>query len=136
MGQYLTRRPEEEAEGLIIVVDVGKGRRKREDQLVDIRKRKGEESLLKRHGQCLQNQQQYVAALYPSVVDKTTAMIPSKGEQVLTELEILGDVGRPPSGSSALALAVETPSIGQDTHLVQHQQHGKFVEDTTKTLSM
>ncbi|GAA0169113.1 hypothetical protein LIER_23665 [Lithospermum erythrorhizon] len=40
------------------------------------------ESLLKRRGQGLQNQQQYIAALHPPTVDKTTAMIPTKRERI------------------------------------------------------
>ncbi|GAA0153606.1 hypothetical protein LIER_11806 [Lithospermum erythrorhizon] len=59
-----------------VVVDANEGRPKREDQMVDIRKRKREETFLKKRRKGLQNQQQFIASLHPStVVEKKTDIL-------------------------------------------------------------
>ncbi|GAA0152254.1 hypothetical protein LIER_37457 [Lithospermum erythrorhizon] len=59
-----------------VVVDANEGRRKRENQMVDISKRKHEETLLKKRRKDLQNQQHFIASLNPStVVEKKTDML-------------------------------------------------------------
>ncbi|GAA0168606.1 hypothetical protein LIER_40601 [Lithospermum erythrorhizon] len=65
-------------------VDANEGRRKREDQMVDIRKRKHEETLLKKRRKGLENQQQFIASLHPStVVEKKADMLPESRVRTL-----------------------------------------------------
>ena len=53
-----------------VAVDADEGRRRREDNMVEIRKSKREESLLKKRREGLQAQQQFPAPLQNSTVDK------------------------------------------------------------------
>ncbi|GAA0139587.1 transporter [Lithospermum erythrorhizon] len=61
-----------------VAVDVDEGRRRREDQMVEIRKSKREESLLKKRREGLQAQQQFIAPLQPSsTVEKKLESLPN-----------------------------------------------------------
>jgi len=53
-----------------VAVDADEGRRRREDNMVEIRKSKREESLQKKRREGLQAQQQFPAPLQASTVDK------------------------------------------------------------------
>lgn len=53
-----------------VAVDADEGRRRREDNMVEIRKSKREESLQKKRREGLQAQQQFAAPLQASTVDK------------------------------------------------------------------
>lgn len=53
-----------------VAVDADEGRRRREDNMVEIRKSKREESLLKKRREGLQQQQQFSAPLQSSVLEK------------------------------------------------------------------
>lgn len=60
-----------------VAVDADEGRRRREDNLVEIRKNKREESLLKKRREGLQGQQQFPAPLQSSNVDKKLETLPN-----------------------------------------------------------
>lgn len=53
-----------------VAVDADEGRRRREDNMVEIRKSKREESLLKKRREGLQAQQQFQTPLSSSIVEK------------------------------------------------------------------
>lgn len=53
-----------------VAVDADEGRRRREDNMVEIRKNKREESLLKKRREGLQPQQQFAPPLHTSTVEK------------------------------------------------------------------
>uniref|UniRef100_A0A0R0F7J2 IBB domain-containing protein n=1 Tax=Glycine max TaxID=3847 RepID=A0A0R0F7J2_SOYBN len=60
-----------------VAVDADEGRRRREDNMVEIRKSKREESLLKKRREGLQAQQQFPAPLQNSTVDKKLESLPA-----------------------------------------------------------
>ncbi|KAI3469321.1 hypothetical protein Pfo_025984 [Paulownia fortunei] len=60
-----------------VAVDADEGRRRREDNMVEIRKSKREESLLKKRREGLQQQQQFSASLHSSALEKKLESLPS-----------------------------------------------------------
>jgi importin subunit alpha-1 len=53
-----------------VAVDADEGRRRREDNMVEIRKSKREESLLKKRREGLQAQQSFSSSIHTSTVEK------------------------------------------------------------------
>lgn len=60
-----------------VAVDADEGRRRREDNMVEIRKNKREESLLKKRREGLQAQQQFPAPLHTSTDKKVEFVSPN-----------------------------------------------------------
>ncbi|RDX59020.1 Importin subunit alpha-2, partial [Mucuna pruriens] len=68
-----------------VAVDADEGRRRREDNMVEIRKSKREESLQKKRRDGLQSQSQFPAPLQTSTVDKKLESLPSMVAGVWSE---------------------------------------------------
>ncbi|KAG2726973.1 hypothetical protein I3760_01G138200 [Carya illinoinensis] len=60
-----------------VAVDADEGRRRREDNMVEIRKNKREESLQKKRREGLQSQQSFSSSLHASTVEKKLESLPS-----------------------------------------------------------
>ncbi|KAM1024269.1 hypothetical protein EV1_037157 [Malus domestica] len=79
-----------------VAVDADEGRRRREDNMVDIRKSKGKESLLKKRREGFQAQQ-FVPYLQPSNLEKKLESLPAIANSSTTHLSRPSSHPSPPS---------------------------------------